>query len=209
MKRRESAFTFINAVVCGALFNLYPVLLSASVIDDSAQAASERFQSGLSLLQNGDLQHACDAFRTALVLKPDFVDARYSLGVAMMSGSEPDYLAAMDNFLEVLRLNPRHREAHIQLAVVFEKGGDLDNAVAQLQEAVRLAPEKWESLVLLGQKLQLAKRDAQAIQVFRQALGLNANLDSAHYGIGLALQVLGRAERGGRRMERGPTHQSS
>ncbi len=44
----------------------------------------------------------------------------------------------------------------------------------------------------LGQKLQLAKRDAQAIQSFRQALGLDANLDSAHYGIGLALQVLGR-----------------
>ncbi len=98
MKRRESAFTFINAVVCWALFNLYPVLLSASVIDDSAQAASERFQSGLSLLQNGDLQHACDAFRTALVLKPDFVDARYSLGVAMMSGSEPDYLEQWISF---------------------------------------------------------------------------------------------------------------
>jgi tetratricopeptide (TPR) repeat protein len=201
MKSQVLLFLFFRSIVSSTIaITFHPALVMSltgevsKVTTDAATGALQRYKSGLSLLQNGKLRQAIDFFQAAIALKPDFIEARYSLGVAMLGGSEPGYPEAMSQFLEVLRLNPNHLEAHVELSTIFEKGGDVENAIAQLQEAARLAPKRAELLVLLGQKLQLAKRDDQAIQAFRHALDLDPGLDSAHYGIGVALQVLGRED---------------
>jgi tetratricopeptide (TPR) repeat protein len=97
----------------------------------------------------------------------------------------------MDQFLEVLRLEPNHADARINLSRLLERSGDIEASVAELEEAIPLASEKERLYLMLGQKQQKARKYSDAIHSFRLALGSNAHLSSAHYGIGLAMRSLG------------------
>jgi tetratricopeptide (TPR) repeat protein len=82
---------------------------------------------------------AIESLRTALQLKPDFVDARYRLA---------ELLATMDRvpeaareFEEVVRSRPDHLRARLNLAVALARLGRADQALRQLDEVLRLDPQ--------------------------------------------------------------------
>jgi protein O-GlcNAc transferase len=155
------------------------------------KAASARYKLGQSLLRVGKIPEAMEAFRDAAQLKPDFLEAHFALGVLLARQGIENHGEAMDQFLEVLRLNPNHVRARINLSNLLEQGGDLEAAIAEMQKAVQLAPKQADFYLLLGQKQQKAKQYQEAIQSYRRSTELNPQMFGAHYGVGVVLYLLG------------------
>jgi tetratricopeptide (TPR) repeat protein len=89
-------------------------------------------------------------------------------------------------------LDPKHADARINLSNLFEQGGNLEAALAQIQEALRVSGATVELYTLLGEKQVRARRYSEAIRSFQNALKLDARSSAAHYGLGMALRSLGR-----------------
>ena len=90
----------------------------------------------------------------------------------------------MEQFVEVLQLQPGHVEARVRLSDLLQQGGDIDGALGQLQEAIRSAPQNADLHLFMGKKQYQTKRYPQSIQSFRKAIELNPQLQAAHYGLG-------------------------
>ena len=168
-------------------------------VEAKGDAAIAKYRLGEALLEKGRIPEAEEAFKTAIGLKPDFTEARFALGVLWARQGTEQYGAALEQFLEVLRLNPRHVDARINLSNLLEQSGDVEAAIIELKGAIPLASEKSNLYVMLGRKQQRAKKYSEAIQSFRHALESTPQFVSAHYGMGLALRS--RGDFGGARSE--------
>jgi tetratricopeptide (TPR) repeat protein len=152
--------------------------------------AEERFQQGMALAREGKADAAAGAFEEAIRLKRDFLEAHFSLGVLLARQGKEHYNAAMREFLEVLRLNPRDVDAHINLSNLFEQEGDFAGSADEMEKAAALAPGRGDLDLLLGQKEHRAGRYTAAIDAYRAALASKTSPAEAHYGMGLTLRAL-------------------
>jgi Flp pilus assembly protein TadD len=126
-----------------------------------------------------DLKHdlpseAETAFRALLTNCADDSNARGGLGLALLS--EQQYDQAQTEFLHALTLNPSSDVAldlREHLAFSYAQSGRPDDAVAQLREAVKLAPEDPGPLALLAQELAQQGQLHEAIEEQKSALRLN------------------------------------
>jgi len=175
-----SAFSWVPKGI-----RILPASYRAVQLGDN-QVGKRDYESGLALLRQGKISEAAKAFRTALLLKPDDVDAHYALGVALSHMDREHFPEAVDQFLEVLRLKPDDVDARVDLSSILAREGDSAAATTQLEQAIRLAPTNPDLFILLG-KARLDFNDyPQAIKSFEKASDLNPQLGAAHYGLGLA-----------------------
>src|SRR5439155_25769851 len=92
-------------------------------LDDKA-AVESRFQVGLSLLQQGKLAQAVEALQQAIKMDPDLVDAYYTLGQAYSRLGVEKFPAAVDQFVEALRLKSDSAKARVALSSILLQEGD-------------------------------------------------------------------------------------
>jgi tetratricopeptide (TPR) repeat protein len=92
---------------------------------------------------------ALAAYTRATRLAPLNVDAHYALGtlLALRAGNAPTpeehkatLAAAADEFLAILRRDPRHQDAEISLALLMIEAGNLQGAQRELVNAARINP---------------------------------------------------------------------
>lgn len=87
---------------------------------------------------------------------------------------------AADYFGEALEINPKDIATRTERASCLYYAGDVDGAVAQLQQAIRDDPKDANSLFNLGMIRWKSKNDVQgALQAWNQLLKSNPKLDSA------------------------------
>jgi len=161
---------------------------------EPAGNATESFNRGMAFAKEGKTDAAAQAFGEAIRLKPDFLEAHFALGVLLARRNKEHDNEAMHEFLEVLRLNPRDADSHINLSNLFERQGDFAASAGEMGKAVELAPPRGDLYLVLGQKQFRAGRYEDAIQSFREALRLQAPPADAHYGLGLSMRALRRME---------------
>ena len=165
-----------------------PVSLPEIQKNRNEQADKAQYQSGLMLLRQGKISEAENIFRAVVERDPDFVDARYALGVALSRLGRGHFPQAVDEFLEVLRRRPRDIDARVDLSSILAQEGDAPAAGAQLEQAIRLEPANADLYVLLGKTQLDFDESSQALESFRTAAKLNPKLSAAHYGLGLTLR---------------------
>lgn len=138
----------------------------------SAETASQLAQKGLSLKQRGQLDQAIEEFKKAIAIDRDYADAHYNLGMTYhMKAAQKnninvenldtnfpgqDYRSkwkdvkelnlAINEFKEVLRLQPNAADAHFKLGLLYDNKGDIAKAMAEYREAVRLDPNGPDGL---------------------------------------------------------------
>ena len=91
-----------------------PTLLLAAATFAAVQDASHHDQRGVQLAQAGNLAAAIEQFQIALHLDPNYADAWYHLGLAIISRKTDE---AMAGFEEALRLRPDHIEVDTCLPI--------------------------------------------------------------------------------------------
>ncbi len=142
------------------------------------------------LLQNkgGHLPAAIEHYRTALRLKPDYLEAHYNLANALTE--LPDRAnEAIAEYQAALRLNPDYASAHENLANLLGKiPGRSDEAIEHYQEVIRLHPE-W-GFAHSNYAVELAKhpeRIAEALAEYATAERLDVDNADLHYNYANAL----------------------
>ncbi len=115
------------------------------------------YNEGLDLAARGAYLNAIEKFKSALAIDPDFVDARYNLGVTYQNMKAYDQ--ALVHYRKLIRLRPNnpayhfaigfclfHIDRHRQAAVAFERVLAIDPGHARAQFSLAAALEKMGKL---------------------------------------------------------------
>jgi tetratricopeptide (TPR) repeat protein len=153
--------------------------------------AVAKYRLAESLLQQGKAGEAAEALKAAIQLQPDFIEAHFALGVILARNGRENYGAAIDHFLEVIRLDPKHVDARVNLSNLLEQDGEFEAAATVMKEAASLAEGRASFYVMLGQKQERAEKYPEAIESFHRALKLDPQVPGAHYGLAITLRSLG------------------
>jgi Tfp pilus assembly protein PilF len=109
------------------------------------------------------------------------------LGLAQTRGP----MLALERERLIAEAVPRSAEARNNLGGALLVGGAVDEAITQLQEALRIDPGHAEAHSNLGVALARRGRAAEAIDHYRQALRLDPHQTQAYSNLGNALLALG------------------
>lgn len=146
----------------------------------------------LSLAQyhNDQLEAALESTRRLLALQPDDIGALNRLALILIGLGRVSEEAEA-SLQRAIELAPRHTDAHINLAYIRRRQGQLDEALACYARAIELNPALAAAHTNLGviQLEQLQLRAAEAS--FRKALALQPKDLTALVGLGSVLTKLG------------------
>jgi len=97
-----------------------------------------------------------------------------------------DVKAAIDSYIESLRLEPSSAEVQMNLGHAYLTTKKDKEAMKAFKEAVRLNPELAEGFYGLGFVAFRSKNYREAMDAFKKAIVLSPDMAKAHYGLALA-----------------------
>ncbi|MFH1007662.1 MAG: tetratricopeptide repeat protein [Candidatus Latescibacterota bacterium] len=135
------------------VLGLVALLLGAVVLScaNSTRMAAEKRVQGDACLQEGAYGGAVAAYREAIGLISEDVDAHIGLGRAYAGRGEYD--AAVAEFRNAIRLAPGRSDAHRFLGEIHFDHAEYGNAIRELEEATRLDPGDAQSHLALALSL--------------------------------------------------------
>lgn len=119
------------------------------------------FEEALMLDESGDWQQARKLYEKAVLADDCPADAWCNLGI--LDFLNRDYPKAIDNFTRCLELDPRHFEAHYNLANLYAEAGDFRLAKLHYRVSIEIQPDFSNSYFNLGLVLALEKDYKEAI----------------------------------------------
>jgi Flp pilus assembly protein TadD len=112
----------------------------------------------------------------------------YQVGKARLDAG--DVKAAVEAYLDSIKLEPNSAEVFLNLGVAYLKL-EKDNAAAKaFKESVKLNPDVAEAHYGLGLALYRLNRFRDAVAAFKKATNLSPKMAKAHFGLGLVYQEL-------------------
>jgi tetratricopeptide (TPR) repeat protein len=121
--------------------------------------------------RESNFAEATNAYRQAVLAKPDLVDAHYNLSFIYRAQNAQEEAAR--ELREVIRLRPEYAEAHMNLGVVLTGLAKLDEAEQAYQMSVSLKPNMAEAHYNLGIFYELHRKDMlRALIQYRKYLDL-------------------------------------
>jgi tetratricopeptide (TPR) repeat protein len=124
------------------------------------------FEEALMLDEMGDAQQARDLYVKAIQEKDNLADAYCNLGI--IESEARNISKAIDCFTLCLKEDPRHFEAHYNLANQYAEIGNLPLAKVHYEISIGLEPEFPNSYFNLALTLALNKEIAAAVQALQQ-----------------------------------------
>jgi len=153
-----------------------------------------QYDFGLAYGARGLPDEALARFEKALELKPDYAEAANALGV--MYAERDQFDKALAAFKKALA-NPFYQtpyNAMYNLGRLYEKRGDLQTALQNYQQAVRIRAAYPPAYLRIGIIQQQLGQHAEAMQSFEKALQYNPNLVEALLHIGVLHYEAGEAD---------------
>jgi len=126
----------------------------------------------------GDLKKARELFTDSLKEDPTYGRAAYNLAMACQLLS--DSACMMENFRKAIASDATDVEARIQYAGALIESGDPDEAIRQLTEAQRIAPNDDVALSHLSRAYLDKEVWDRAIEYANRAIAANPKIDQAY-----------------------------
>lgn len=154
------------------------------------QRADNEFRRAVAFMNQGRIEEAVESLRAALKTEPGFDPARQALvGLLLKSQRMAE---AKEVLKEGLRLNPKQVGFAMMLARIQVEQGETSNALATLQAAAPYAQKSAEYQGFYAALLMQESRYQEAVQRYRNALGLAPDTGVWWMGLGMALQGAGK-----------------
>jgi tetratricopeptide (TPR) repeat protein len=123
-------------------------------------------------------------FQKALALKPDYPEAHNAMGALHAEqGRSEEAREAFNRALAV----PTYKTpyfAHFNLGRLYEKEGNLTQAIAEYREAVNLNSQYLSAYYRMGTLLETQDRYDEALQAYRDAISVSPDNVEAQYAFG-------------------------
>jgi tetratricopeptide (TPR) repeat protein len=130
--------------------------------------AAENNLGGELLDVKGDADGAIPHFEKSLQLKPNYRDAHYNLGQALLRKGKVE--AAMPEARAALNLDPNSSDAHGLLGAVLITKGMVDDAIVQFSKALEIRPNNSEAQYDLAIALVEKHETADAVAHYEKAI---------------------------------------
>ena len=112
------------------------------------ESAEQHFEAGNKQYQDKQVDAAMTSYRRALELQPDFLPARFNLGVVL--GNIDRYAEAVVELQKVIAAEAGHADAYNSLGYLESLHGDRHKAIANFQQAITIAPQHAQAHHNLG-----------------------------------------------------------
>lgn len=133
-------------------------------------------------ITRGQYQEARQIYQQALGYRSDSPDIHY--GIATACFLVGDQHSAVYHFKEVIRLDPLRAGAYINLGAVYNRLGQLEDALATLKRGLQLDVNRAEGYYNLGLVYRQLGQLDMAVNAYREAVRLNPRMHDAHYNLG-------------------------
>lgn len=120
--------------------------------------------------ERGDVDGAKRLYQKAIEAEDSVADAYCNLGI--IAFGEEEFTEAVDFLTLSLRENPRHYQAHFNLANVYAEIGNTKLAQCHYQLAVKMKPDFSSAYFNLGLTLASLQKYSDAEQALRRYLEL-------------------------------------
>ena len=145
-------------------------------------------------LDAGDSAQAIRLYQELLQQRPDSIEARINLGVALAQAGRNE--EAEQQYRQVLLQDPANEMAHLNLALAFYKRADFGNARNELDALHKLHPANRQAFYLLADcNLRLGKYK-DTIALVEPAFHANPDDAALEYMLGTALIQDGQTQKG-------------
>lgn len=144
---------------------------NATEVDGAFAAA--HYQLGQSYLKLQDWQHAYAEFSRTVELQPENYKARLDLANLLVLDGQPDHLKAAQDQVDVLMdKQPNDPDTHIASASILGREQRFDEAIAELQKAIAMAPTRGDAYYDLAIIQAQANLSDAAEANFKKAIDL-------------------------------------
>lgn len=110
-------------------------------------------------------------FEKALILKPDYDDAKIQLALTLAAqGKTNDAIAKLK---DVTQASPSNIDAHLQLGILYYNNLQVSAAVDELQKVLSLSPNNANALYVLGLSYNKQGDKDNALKALKRVLELN------------------------------------
>jgi len=137
----------------------------------------------------GESLAAINAFRRAINLKPDYIEAYCSLGTILRDQQRFD--EALKLFDAIVQISPEEAFIHHSRGQILSAQGRCDQAIEAFERAISLFPGEAKFYNSLGIARGMSGDQASAIEAFKWALRIDANLLEAVNNLGTAMHEQG------------------
>lgn len=106
-----------------------------------------------------------------------------------------DLRTALQDYEQVVALDPTNKVAHYDLGVVYQQLGSKDQAAAEYSRAISI-DKAYASALFNFAVLETSRNPQHAVQLYRQILITRPKDANVHFNLGLLLKQLGQAQEG-------------
>ncbi len=140
---------------------------------------------GVSTTQIGKIDDAIHAYKKAIFIKPDYVEAYNNMGVALQKKGK--FNQSIEAYEKAISLKPDYAEAYNNLGNAFKDQGRMDNALKTYKKAIFLKPDYAEAYNNLGNALRDHGKLDEALDACYKSISYKPNYASAYNNIGTIL----------------------
>src|SRR6201987_5466208 len=139
-----------------------------SSVPDAARSAKLYAALGAAYEQRKDYKNAIDAFRHAIVLDRDNLDAIRGLAENLANDGQLD--AALEQYKVIADANPEDAQTYIRIAEIYRREGKFDLALENLKRADTLVPDTMDVPYSMAAVYQAQGRYDEAIKLLQDLL---------------------------------------
>jgi tetratricopeptide (TPR) repeat protein len=139
-----------------------------SSVPDSARSAKLYTALGAAYEQRKDYKNAVDAYRHAIVLDRDNLDAIRGLAENLMNDGQLD--ASLEQYKVIVDSNPEDAQSYVRIAEIYRRHGKYDLALESLKKADTLVPDSAEVAYNMAAVYQAQGRYDDATKLLQDLL---------------------------------------
>jgi tetratricopeptide (TPR) repeat protein len=139
-----------------------------SAVPDTARSAKLYAALGAAYEQRKEYKNAIDAFRHAVILDRDNLDAIRGLAENLMNDGQLD--AALEQYKVIVDSNPEDAQSYVRMAEIYRQQGKYDSALENLKRADTLAPDTLDVPYNMAAVYQAQGRYDEAIKLLQDLL---------------------------------------
>lgn len=139
-----------------------------SSVPDSARSAKLYGALGAAYEQRKDYKSAIDAFKHAVVLDRDNLDAIRGLAENLMNDGQLD--AALEQYKVIADSNPEDAQTYVRMAEIYRRQGKYDQALEDLKRADTLVPDTMDVPYNMAAVYQAQGRYDEAVKLLQDLI---------------------------------------
>ena len=139
-----------------------------SSVPDSARSAKLYSALGAAYEQRKDYQNAIDAYKHAIMLDRDNLDAIRGLAENLLNDGQLD--AALEQYKVIADSNPEDAQTYVRMAEIYRRQGKYDLALENLKRADTLVPDTMDVPYSMAAVYQAQGRYDDAVKLLQDLL---------------------------------------